>query len=729
MRPPAGAPGVRTFRRARRWFAHRLGRGDGGFILLESIIAITVITIVMGAVGVEFVSGMISSSQQQAKQGAIRVADSAVEQLRSLHASDLLGGRTCPAVSAQLAAAPSVVTPWLTNMSVAVDPNYAGTDPSNPCTPPLPSSGSATATIPTTGVTQQPGNVAYTVTDYLGWCWLANGTGDCKSTQTGVRYLRAVVSVMWSGAHCAAATCSYVTSSLFSTTSDPTFQVNQALPPAPTENTPANQTVVVGDTVNLQLTVQNGTGVPPFTYAVTTGSLPGGVQLSPTGLFSGTVTGSTGSFPITVAVTDAFLRSDSTSFTWTVKPPVTATAPSAQTSTVNTAISTLTLNASGGTGGYTWADPSHSLPTGLSITGNQVTGTATAAGTYSVTLQVTDSTSHSATVTFSWTVYQKATISSLGTLSATEGSAVDTTDTYSCPGMTCTLVLTGTVPGLGLSTTATTSNNTTTSLQVTGSGTIHIAGTVQSNAVTSGTSKAYNPVLTISNPTPTSASTSSVTWTMYTAPTISAPATKVSANSATPSEPIAYSCPNGTCTIALSGTVSGLGLSNAVAATAANNTSSLTVPAGSGTIYVNGLVSGSAGTTGGKAYTPTVTITDASGVSASDSETWTVYTKPTIPSPGSVTTTRGATPSKSLAVTCKTSSCTVTVSGLPSGIGIGTSATTSTNTTTSVSLSGSATVYLSGKVSSTATQTTYPVTVTVTDSGIAVASVGLWTVN
>ncbi len=730
MNRPAGAPGARTIRRARSWLVRRLGRGDGGFILLESIIAITVITIVMGAVGAEFVSGMISSSQQQTKQGAVRVADTAVEQLNSLHASDLLGGRTCPAVSAQLAAASTAVAPWLANMTIAVDPSFAGTDPVNPCNPPLPPSGSATPTIPTTAVTQQPGKIAYTVTDYLGWCWLANGTGDCTTTRTGVRYLRAVVAVAWTGPQCAPLTCSYITASLFSTASDPTFQVNQALPPAPMATAPADQTVVVGDSVSLQLNAQNGTGVPPFTWALTTGSLPTGVQLSPTGLFSGTVGGSAGTYPITVTVTDAFLRSDTATFTWTVKPPVTATTPPAQQSTANTAANALTLSAAGGTGGYTWTDASsRTLPPGLSVSGSQVTGTPTATGTFPVTLTVTDSTGHTTTVSFVWTVYSAPTVSSLSALSSTEGAAVDATDTYTCPAMTCTLSLSATVPGLGLSTTTVTGNNTTTSLQVTGNGTVHIAGTVQSSAVTTGTSKTYNPVLTITNPTPTSVSTGAVTWTMYTPPTVSAPATKATANGATPSEPITYTCPRGTCTITLAGTVPGLGLSNTVAATVANNATSLTVASGSGTVYLNGLISASAGTTTGKAYTPTMTITDASNITGSDTETWTAYVKPTIPSPGPLTTTRSATPSKSLAVTCKTTSCTVAVTGLPAGVGIGTSATTSTNSTTSVTLSGSATVYLSGKVSATAPQTTYPVTVTVTDSGIAVASVGIWTVN
>src|SRR5664279_5841765 len=87
-------PGGRAANRLRRWMVRRRhSAADGGFILLESIISMAIITLIMSAVGAEFVNGMISTSQQRAQQGAVQLADSAVELVRALHPSDLLGGR------------------------------------------------------------------------------------------------------------------------------------------------------------------------------------------------------------------------------------------------------------------------------------------------------------------------------------------------------------------------------------------------------------------------------------------------------------------------------------------------------------------------------------------------------------------------------------------------------------------------------------------------------------
>lgn len=51
----------------------------------------------------------------------------------------------------------------------------------------------------------------------------------------------------------------------------------------------------------------------------------------------------------------------------------------------------ITLSAAGGTAPYTWSLLSGQLPPGLAISGNQLTGTPTSAGTYYFTLQVRDS--------------------------------------------------------------------------------------------------------------------------------------------------------------------------------------------------------------------------------------------------------------------------------------------------------------------------------------------------
>ncbi|HEX4724531.1 MAG TPA: putative Ig domain-containing protein [Pseudonocardiaceae bacterium] len=76
--------------------------------------------------------------------------------------------------------------------------------------------------------------------------------------------------------------------------------------------------------------------------------------------------------------------------------------PGNQTGTVGTAVS-LTLSASGGTAPYTWT--ATGLPTGLSISSaGVISGTPSAAGTFSVTATVHDSASATASTSFSWTI-------------------------------------------------------------------------------------------------------------------------------------------------------------------------------------------------------------------------------------------------------------------------------------------------------------------------------------
>ena len=81
---------------------------------------------------------------------------------------------------------------------------------------------------------------------------------------------------------------------------------------------------------------------------------------------------------------------------------VTANSPGSQTGTVGTAVS-LQLSASGGTAPYTWT--ATGLPTGLSISsGGLITGTPSAAGTFSVTATAKDTTGLTGSTTFTWTI-------------------------------------------------------------------------------------------------------------------------------------------------------------------------------------------------------------------------------------------------------------------------------------------------------------------------------------
>jgi uncharacterized repeat protein (TIGR01451 family) len=133
-------------------------------------------------------------------------------------------------------------------------------------------------------------------------------------------------------------------------------------------------------------------GVAPYSWALTTGTLPAGLALNPTtGVISGTPT-ATGTFPFTVRVTDTSEQRATFSCNLVIVPAlgVTSTCPVAQGS-VNLPY-TLTLAASGGVTPYTWALITGSLPAGLVLnpTTGVISGTPTANGTFPFTVQVTD---------------------------------------------------------------------------------------------------------------------------------------------------------------------------------------------------------------------------------------------------------------------------------------------------------------------------------------------------
>src|SRR5579875_409394 len=99
-------------RRLRSRFLPPERRQDDGFVLLESIISISLITVIMAALAMLFVTVIQVNNLQRGRQVAVQVADNAVGYLRSLQPSDLVPGRTSAAVSAQWSAAPPAVQTW-----------------------------------------------------------------------------------------------------------------------------------------------------------------------------------------------------------------------------------------------------------------------------------------------------------------------------------------------------------------------------------------------------------------------------------------------------------------------------------------------------------------------------------------------------------------------------------------------------------------------------------------
>ncbi len=179
---------------------------------------------------------------------------------------------------------------------------------------------------------------------------------------------------------------------------------------------PALPSGVVGTAYSQTLVAVGGT--PGYTWSITAGSPPAGINLNPaTGVLSGTPT-SSGNASFTVQVTDSASGSASKAFTLTIASPLTiTTAPSLPSGIANSSYSQ-TIAATGGTAPYAWSIISGLLPAGLSLNGSTgvLGGTPTSTGNFSFTVQVIDSASSSATKAFTLSIAGGLSISTAPTL-------------------------------------------------------------------------------------------------------------------------------------------------------------------------------------------------------------------------------------------------------------------------------------------------------------------------
>jgi hypothetical protein len=147
-----------------------------------------------------------------------------------------------------------------------------------------------------------------------------------------------------------------------------------------------------------QTLLANG-GSPPYTWSIPVGTLPANLTLNPsTGAITGTPT-ATGTSNFTVKVTDSAQASATASLSITISTALAITTTALPSGGVNTPYSS-TVKASGGATPYTWKITSGSLPTGLSLnaTSGNISGTPTATGASSFTIQVTDNESPAVSV-------------------------------------------------------------------------------------------------------------------------------------------------------------------------------------------------------------------------------------------------------------------------------------------------------------------------------------------
>jgi hypothetical protein len=144
-------------------------------------------------------------------------------------------------------------------------------------------------------------------------------------------------------------------------------------------------------------------GAPPYTFAITSGSLPAGLSLSAAGVISGTpTTAETQSFQVTL--TDSQGQRAQRSFTLSIHPllvvQTTSLAEGYQGQFYNQ-----TLAASGGRAPYRW-EAQGTLPAGLTLTLNGfLSGSPTVAGTYGLVFNVTDASGQLATVALQLILY------------------------------------------------------------------------------------------------------------------------------------------------------------------------------------------------------------------------------------------------------------------------------------------------------------------------------------
>ena len=146
-----------------------------------------------------------------------------------------------------------------------------------------------------------------------------------------------------------------------------------------------------------------------FTFSKTSGTLPTGLSLSSAGVLSGTPTAS-GTYTFTVTATDSSGCTGTQNYSLTMNCPIITVSPATLPNEVFNATYSTNLTATGGSGSIAFVVGS-GLPTGLSLSSAGVlSGTPSAAGTYTFTVTATDTNGCTGLTVYNVTVGTKASI-------------------------------------------------------------------------------------------------------------------------------------------------------------------------------------------------------------------------------------------------------------------------------------------------------------------------------
>jgi hypothetical protein len=408
-------------------------------------------------------------------------------------------------------------------------------------------------------------------------------------------------------------------------------------------------------------------GFTPYVYSVFAGTLPAGTTLSPTtGTVSGTPT-TAGAFSYTIEVTDHNGNTATAATSGTIAVAIALTATPSTDTEIGVAYSQVNT-VSGGIAPYLYSVSGGTLPAGttLDATTGTVSGTPTTAGAFSYTIKVTDHDGQAATAETIGTIAAVVTLTATPSTNTEVGAVYSQVNTVSGGVAPYTYsVSAGAVPA---GTTLDTATGT-------------VSGTPTTAAI-----GAFSYTIEVTD-------SDGVTATAATSGTIAATVTIVATPSTFTEVGVAYSQTN----------VASNGVTPYTYTLSAGS-----LPAGTTLSPTTGTVSGTPLTAAAGAFSYTITVTDADGLTASASTSGTIATQLGLVATPSDNTEVGATYSQANTVSGGTAPYTYSVSA--GAVPAGTALDTATGT-----VSGTPTIPAAGAFS-------YTITVTDADGATATAS-------